>query len=491
MPLERLEAQICSLAARLASATYRWLCLVAEFDLRKGWTGWGLTSCAHWLAWSCSVSPQAAREYLRVARTLGDLPLISAAFAAGQLSYSKVKAITRVAGTIPEQTLLDQALAHTAAQLDRVVRAFRRTDSADPHRRPEQSARWFYDDDGTFVITARLCAAEGAVVLAALQMAEESLEPGSTAPDAVVAMADIALAAGPVDSSGDDRHLVVLHVDADTAADATPGTDQGRCHLEDGPGLDRPAAERLMCDAAVVAASLGPDGTGEPLRLGRKTRKISPALRRALRIRDNGCQHPGCTRRRFLEAHHVVHWKDGGPTDLSNLLLLCRFHHMQIHEHHFVVSQNNPRLGAVPSWTFHRPDGTVIPAVRELSPDVTDLSATAVEQLADHDHRHQDAQGEGFRLAESVGVYCRAADGPVNPLAWLDGGSPNDNDKLRCEQTYDGLTDDEITARLYPHPSAPSAADIELAETNWEQFTSYDELIAFCRATVYGTSATP
>ncbi len=465
-PLERLEAQICSLAARLASATYQWLRLVAEFDLRKGWTGWGIKSCAHWLAWSCSVSPPAAREYLRVARILDRLPLVSAAFAAGRLSYSKVKAITRIADLLPEQTLLEQALAHTAAQLDRVVRAFRKTDSADPDRPPQRSARWFYDDeDGTFVLTARLPAAEGAVLLAALQMAEQTLEPGSTAPDALVALADIALAAGPVDSSGDDRHMVILHVDADATAEPTPGADQGRCHLQDGPGLNRSDAERLMCDAAVVAAvtaSLGPDGTGEPLRLGRKTRKISPALRRALRIRDDGCQHPGCHRRRFLEAHHVVHWKDGGRTDLGNLVLLCRFHHMQVHDHHVTIA---PTPDGGRGWTFRRPDGVVVPAVPDLVTDpAVPLPAPDHEAAID-----RYGQGEGSSLAESVGVWCRAADGATAVV------DPPD-------ATPSGQAFEEPA-----EPPGPSDIEMVLAATDWEQFATFEDVMAFCRATLYGT----
>ncbi len=101
-PLERLEARICSLAAGLASSMCEWLLLVAEFDRRSGWAQWGVKSCAHWLAWACSVSPSAAREHVRVARSLGRLPLITGEFAAGRLSYSKVKVVSRAVGVVPE-----------------------------------------------------------------------------------------------------------------------------------------------------------------------------------------------------------------------------------------------------------------------------------------------------------------------------------------------------------------------------------------------------
>lgn len=386
--------------------------LVAEFDRRQGWVGVGLKSCAHWLAWSCSVSPQAAREYLRVARTLEELPLISGAFAAGRLSFSKVKAVTRAAGVVAEQTLLEQALVHTAAQLERVVRGFRKTDSAGRAEQDKRTVRFFFDEDGMLVFAARLPPDEGGILLAAIRQAEHSLyapdrppaDSDSSAADGLIAMAQNSLAAGPVDSSGDDRHLVVVHVDARVLAETvdSPMDPEGRCHLQDGPGVARTTAERLLCDAAVVAAvrtSLGPTMAGEPLRLGRKTRKISPGLRRALRVRDDGCQHPGCHRRRHLEAHHVQHWKDGGPTNLDNLVLVCRFHHMQVHEGGFTVSP------APAGWVFRRPDRAVLTAVPAPLPGP--VLDTVGEQW-DPGLIHPGWRGERFSLADSVAVLCRA-----------------------------------------------------------------------------------
>ena len=94
--LERLETEIVELAAQIHAATCRWLGLVAEFDRREGWKAWGCRSCAHWVAWRCSLSDVAARDQVRVARRLEGLPLVRAAYAAGELSYSKVRALTRV-----------------------------------------------------------------------------------------------------------------------------------------------------------------------------------------------------------------------------------------------------------------------------------------------------------------------------------------------------------------------------------------------------------
>ena len=426
--LEGLEAQICSLASRLASFTHDWLVLIAEFDRRKGWVQWGVKSCAHWLAWACSVTPGAAREYVRVASALTGLPVLNAAFGSGQLSYSKVRAVTRVADRVDEQTLLEQALVHTAAQLERVIRGYRKADRAGHDQQQRRRARWFFDDDGMLILTARLPADEGAIVVAALEQARQSVlvpvdagsaepEPGSVDPgvddhelseaDALVAVAQNALAAGPVDSSGDDRHLLVLHVDAEILTHHDQGTDPDNtavCRIENGPGVDRSTAERIACDAALVAL-INSATPGEHLRLGRKTRKISPALRRALRIRDGGCRFPGCHRQRHLEAHHVIHWLRGGLTDLDNLVLLCRRHHMAIHEEGFTVTWATSST-CTPGWEFQRPDGEPVPANPTLTPSP---DAFAGNDPFDPELIRPGWRGEPFSLADSVGVLRQAS----------------------------------------------------------------------------------
>src|SRR5215203_2013374 len=115
-PLAELAAAITAGAVRLAAATASWLRLVREFDGRGGWQGIGIQSCAHWLAWQCGMGPGAAREHVRVARALHGLPRIEAAFAAGRLSYSKVRALTRIAAPDCEAALVEFALSATASQ---------------------------------------------------------------------------------------------------------------------------------------------------------------------------------------------------------------------------------------------------------------------------------------------------------------------------------------------------------------------------------------
>jgi hypothetical protein len=415
--LEGLEARICSLAGRLATFTHDWLVLIAEFDRRKGWVQWGMKSCSHWLAWACSVTPGAAREYVRVASALTGLPLLDAAFGSGRLSYSKVRAVTRVADRVDEQTLLEQALVHTAAQLERVIRGYRKADHSGLDQQQRRRARWFFDDDGMLILTARLPADEGAMVVAALEQARQQSvleggdDPELTEADALVAVAQNALAAGPVDSSGDDRHLLVLHVDAEilTHPDSDhhdDGDPTAVCRIEHGPGIDRSTARRIACDAALVAL-IDSATPGEQMRLGRKTRKISPALRRALRIRDGGCRFPGCHRQRHLEAHHVIHWLRGGLTDLDNLVLLCRRHHMAIHEEGFTVSWAAPTsTTCTPGWEFYRPDGEPVPANPTITPSPGALDGT---DSFDPELIRPGWRGEPFGLADSVGVLCRAS----------------------------------------------------------------------------------
>ena len=134
------------------------------------------------------------------------------------------------------------------------------------------------------------------------------------------------LAHGAETLSSGDRYQAIVHVDAQTLRDGCAG----RCEHEDGPALPTETARRLSCDASLVC--IVEDENGEPLNVGRKTRTITPAIRRALQSRDRGCRFPGCSNKHYVDGHHIRHWANGGETRLSNLALLCRFHHRQVHE---------------------------------------------------------------------------------------------------------------------------------------------------------------
>jgi Domain of unknown function (DUF222) len=277
---DRLDAEIGELAAHINAATARWLGLVAEFERRRGHWEWGFGDCARWLSWRCSLAPRAAREHLRVARALDGLPLVRAAFGRGELSYSKVRALTRVAVEADEADLVRIALEATAAQLERIVGAYRGAlglaDAVEAERRRHLSYRW--EEDGMLSFRGRLPAAEGRLFLEALAAGRElawaipeadggPAEPPANDPhrasnaDALSAMAEACLAPGAADSSGADRHQLVVHVDG------------SRAELEDGPALPAATARRLACDASVVAIA---ESGGEAMPVGRKTRTIPP-----------------------------------------------------------------------------------------------------------------------------------------------------------------------------------------------------------------------
>ena len=172
VPLERLEAQICELAGHLAAATCRFLVLLADFDARRGWASWEMSSCAQWLSWKCQMSSGTAREHVRVARALRDLPVIRARFAAARLSYAKVRALTRIATAATEAGLAELAGPMTANQLERFARAHRQvTQADDADARVRRRLAWRFEEDGSLSGTFRLPPLAGAVLLKALRAA--------------------------------------------------------------------------------------------------------------------------------------------------------------------------------------------------------------------------------------------------------------------------------------------------------------------------------
>src|ERR1700691_5223783 len=177
VPLERVEAQICELAGHLTAATCRFLVLLGDFDARRGWTSWDMSSCAAWLSWKCQMTAGTAREHVRVARALRDLPVIRAEFAAGRLSYAKVRALTRIATAVTEAGLAELAGPMTGNQLERFARAHRQVSSAgDGAARVRRRLAWRFEDDGSLAGTSGLPPLAGAVLLQALRAAAGDLD---------------------------------------------------------------------------------------------------------------------------------------------------------------------------------------------------------------------------------------------------------------------------------------------------------------------------
>ena len=385
LPDADLEAAITTLAANINAATWQLLTYIAELDRREVWGGWGVKSCAHWLNWQCGIAMGAAREKVRVARALEATPRISAAFAAGELSYSKVRAMSRVATPANEEYLLMIARYGTAAHVEQVVRAYRTVDrEAATHRanraHETRACRWHYAEDGTFVLHARLPAEVGALFVQALAAAVESVPAGTPAPeerspdephaarraDALALLAERFLVGdGNPTIRSADRHTVVIHVDREALRESG---DYGRCDLDHGAALAPETARRLACDASTI--ELDEDADGEPLNIGRKSRTIPPAIRRFLDHRDRGCRFPGCTEHRHVDAHHIRHWADGGETRVDNLVLLCRHHHRLVHEGGYSIERRDDgRL------LFFTPTGVLIPHVPEATAAQTPVDA--------------------------------------------------------------------------------------------------------------------
>ena len=364
-PHEVLADRIAETAAHASITKHSLLKLIAEFDAMDGWSRQGAMSCAHWLSWRIGLAPGAAREQVRVALALRELPKIDAAFACGELSYSKVRALTRVATAENEDDLINVAKSTTAAQLERICSKFRGvideaqrpTDPKDTDER--RFVRVHYTEDGMMQIDIRLLPDEGARLLAAIdagraiasdQAQAERQTPHASSEkvrrnraDGVMVVAET-FAASDVTTRTDARCEVIVHVDAAALAGKTEG---GFIDSAGGTGVSAESVRRLACDCARVPVV--EDERGQVLDIGRRTRTIPSAIRRALRVRDDEtCQFPGCTRRRFLDAHHIHHWADGGETKLDNLVLLCGRHHRFVHEHGFTIESDADGLSFVP-----------------------------------------------------------------------------------------------------------------------------------------------
>jgi hypothetical protein len=432
-----VEARVCELAGQLAAMTCRWLGYVAELVVRGIWAEQGARTPAQWLSWKVGVASSTAREHVRVALRLRELPAIHTAFAAGRLSYSKVRALTRFAVPELEPLLLGWADAATAVELDRIAANFRharRARHADPDDGGDARYGWRerLNHDGTMTVTIRgpveelaelrqrlerRCQLDATSERAAAADVPDGAPAGADVPDGAPMGADVpdgapagadvpghegevmhrssgeqltrqlldtvltVAADTVVDTSGLDRHTLVLYTDAASlAATDTPAVAVTDAHRRV-RSMDPRVLRRLACEAGIVLAALAGDGT--PLDLGRRQRRLSAALRRAVHLRDRTCTFPGCHTTRHLHAHHVHHWSQGGPTDLNNLVLLCAHHHRYVHD-------RDPTIEVRPDGRhrFTLPDAGPLPRAGRTSP-ATDRPGDVVP--LDHGPRPLDA----------------------------------------------------------------------------------------------------
>ena len=282
------------------------------------------------------------------------LPLIRECFRTGELSYSKVRAITRVAGSDNESELVEMARTNTAAHVARNVAAMRQAERLSESKAAFDAYRHrtftcHTDDDGTLVFEGRLPADQGALLMRALERATDWLVPDAMQgpeetprsvrrADALAILAERFLSEPPEAEEGlnaADRFQITVHASAEALLEHGLVDADDPPQIEDGPVLANETLRRLACDSAIVR--ILETGDGEPLDIGRKTRVIPPSIRRALKRRDRGCRFPNCTNTRFVDGHHITHWADGGATRLDNLVLLCRHHHRLLHEGMYYV----------------------------------------------------------------------------------------------------------------------------------------------------------
>jgi Domain of unknown function (DUF222) len=268
-PLEQLGDEIAELSAHLDAATARLLDLIREFDIRGGW-GHGFRSCAAWLSWRVGLDPGAARERVRVARALETLPLLRQALARGELSYAKVRALTRVATLETEERLLKVGRAGTAEHVERIVRGWRKVDrqaeAREAARQDGSRALSVYpDDDGMVILRGRLTPEVGALLQQALAAARETLyqrarrtgmtddpptmDPPSLAQqqaDALALLAETALRHALNPGAPGERYQVVVHVEAAVLADPEQ---PGQSVLEEGTHVSAETSRRLAWGA--------------------------------------------------------------------------------------------------------------------------------------------------------------------------------------------------------------------------------------------------
>ncbi len=379
--------EIAELCAHIDAALYRLLTLLRRYDEEELWSGW--RSCAHWLNWRAGISLGAARERLRAARRLADLSLTSAEMEKGRLSWSKVRALTRMATPENEARLVEFALHHTASQVERLVRAWRRADAAVAELAGTPEMAELADRrhltvhltaDGMYEVRGLLLPEVGALLMETLDAAGDELYRQERAmereAEAATGEPTPPTPPGLRPTPSERRHDALgawLEDRAEAKVQLVVHTVAGGPEIlatEEGSYVPAGTSRRLASDAEVVEVKRGPDGS--VLDVGRRQRTVGWRLRKALDVRDGGCRFPGCGSR-YTQAHHAIPWSEGGETKLDNLILLCRFHHKAVHEGGWRVEmgQAGAALGAAPSAArFRDPTGRVVPAVPPANEDV-------------------------------------------------------------------------------------------------------------------------
>jgi hypothetical protein len=342
---------------------------LAEIDKRRLFERDGHLSAASWLATRFKVAWGAAREQVRIARGLEEMPVVRRALGEGECSLSGLRVLSSCREADPEafrtseHVLVEAARSHSVRDLTRVAAYWRQAVEREHALESEEKLRADRRLHasvtllGTVRVDGMLDPETGETVLTALGAVldaearaggEDERTPAQRRADALGEVCRQWLdGAGRPTVAGEHPHLTVT-----VGAEVLPGAPPSELdHV--GP-VRREATRRIACDASLMRVVLS--ARSEPLDVGRRTQVISPSIRRAVIVRDRHCRFPGCDRpHTWCDAHHVVHWADGGPTAVTNLLLLCRRHHRAVHDRGgFGLELVDGRP------VFRRPDGSVL-----------------------------------------------------------------------------------------------------------------------------------
>ncbi|MFT6434595.1 MAG: hypothetical protein ACJAVI_002644 [Candidatus Azotimanducaceae bacterium] len=393
-----LEHQILTLAGQLNATEYHLLKRLDAFDECGGWHGDGIKSFSHWLNWKIGMGNVMAREKVRVAKALRDLPLIDAAFAEGVLSYTKVRAMSRIATTANESFLLQIAEYGTAQQLERLVRKFcslnqQELDSSEEiGERQIPTCDWFEDDQDMVTFKIKLAAEDALNVIHTIdRIADQLYEPEpvpekKTETDKNVSAETFsepgfkhdgfnqqgfeneekatrsecrarAFALLAEQTSAGNELLLHLQANPENIDYKINGGPTG--YTDNNLSVSPKTLRRMTCDCKVTTAF--EDSNGHILDIGRKSRVIPTKLGRVIKQRDQGCRFPGCCQTKLTDIHHIQRWIDGGETTLDNLVTLCGKHHTQLHQGKYQIHRCIQKGQDIKTLSFINSTNQVIP----------------------------------------------------------------------------------------------------------------------------------
>jgi hypothetical protein len=344
LPDARIEEDFAELQQVCELLELERLRRLAEIERRRLFERDGHLSAASWLATRFRVAWGTARGQTHLARALTHMPATRHALEAGDVSLSAARVLVAArdanheAFDRSEDQLVDAARIHTINDLQRVASFWRQRverDRLDEGLRARRRLHASVSFEGMVRVDGDLAPEAGETLLTALRAvmdagsrngSDDDRTPPQRRADALHEICRQWLDLADRPTVAGERPHVTVTVDAPALA----GTSSGAGELDHVGAVDVAVARQLSCDASVMRVVMA--GRSQPLDVGRRTPVVPPAVRRAVIVRDRTCRFPGCDRpHTWCDAHHIVHWTDGGSTSLQNLLLLCRRHHGMIH----------------------------------------------------------------------------------------------------------------------------------------------------------------